>query len=122
MGSWRTSRDMSTHNPGWRAIARTAPVFAALGDETRLALVARLSSEGPLSITRLTAGSAVTRQAVTKHLNVLATAGLVSDLRQGRERIWELEPQQMEAARTYLDHVSKRWDAALDRLSRFVEE
>jgi len=96
-------------------------MFAALGDETRLALVARLSSEGPLSITRLTAGSTVTRQAITKHLNVLATAGLVSDLRRGRERIWELEPEQMEAARNYLDHVSKRWDKALERLKQFVE-
>jgi len=97
-------------------------VFAALGDETRLALVARLSSDGPLSITRLTAGSAVTRQAITKHLNVLATAGLVSDIRRGRERIWELEPEQMETARTYLEHVSKRWDRALDRLKQLVEE
>jgi DNA-binding transcriptional ArsR family regulator len=97
-------------------------MFAALGDETRLALVARLSSEGPLSITRLTAGSPVTRQAITKHLNVLATAGLVSDSRRGRERIWELEPEQMEAARAYLEHVSKRWDEALDRLKQFVEE
>ena len=97
-------------------------MFAALGDETRLALVARLSSDGPLSITRLTAGTAITRQAVTEHLNVLATAGLVSDLRRGRERIWELKPEQMEAARTYLEHVSKRWDEALDRLRQFVEE
>jgi DNA-binding transcriptional ArsR family regulator len=97
-------------------------VFAALGDQTRLALVARLSSDGPLSITRLTAGSAVTRQAITKHLNVLAMAGLVSDIRRGRERIWELEPQQMETARTYLEHVSKRWDRALDRLKQIVEE
>jgi len=102
--------------------SRTAPIFAALGDETRLALVARLSSDGPLSITRLTAGSAVTRQAVTKHLNVLATAGLVSDVRRGRERIWEFEPKQVEAARSYLEHVSKRWDEALDRLKKFVEE
>jgi DNA-binding transcriptional ArsR family regulator len=113
---------MSLRSAGWREVARAAPVFAALGDETRLALVARLSSEGPLSITRLTDGSTVTRQAVTKHLNVLATAGLVSDLRRGRERIWELELEQMEAARTYLEHVSKRWDAALDRLKHFVEE
>jgi DNA-binding transcriptional ArsR family regulator len=113
---------MSLHSAGWSEVSRAAPVFAALGDETRLALVARLSSEGPLSITRLTANGAVTRQAVTKHLNVLAAAGLVSDLRQGRERIWELEPAQMEAARTYLEHVSKRWDEALDRLKRFVEE
>jgi DNA-binding transcriptional ArsR family regulator len=112
---------MSLHSTGWREVSRAAPVFAALGDETRLALVARLSSEGPLSITRLTAGSAVTRQAVTKHLDVLATAGLVSDVRRGRERIWELELEQMEAARAYLEHVSKRWDQALDRLKRFVE-
>jgi DNA-binding transcriptional ArsR family regulator len=105
-----------------REISRTAPMFAALGDETRLVLMARLSSDGPLSITQLTAGSAVTRQAITKHLNVLATAGLVSDLRRGRERIWELEPERMEAARTYLEHVSKRWDDALDRLKKFVEE
>ena len=113
---------MSRHSTGWREVSRTAPVFAALGDETRLALVARLSSEGPLSITRLTAGSAVTRQAITKHLNVLATAGLVSDLRRGRERIWELELEEMEAARTYLERVSKRWDEALDRLKQFVEQ
>ncbi len=120
---------MSRHSAAWREVSRAAPVFAALGDETRLALVARLSSEGPLSITRLTAGSAVTRQAITKHLDVitkhldvLATAGLVSDLHRGRERIWELEPEQMDAARTYLEHVSKRWDAALDRLKKFVED
>lgn len=112
---------MSLHSAGWREVSRAAPVFAALGDETRLALVARLSSEGPLSINRLTAGTAVTRQAVTKHLNVLAGAGLVSDLRRGRERIWELEPEQMEAAGAYLEHVSKRWDEALDRLKKFVE-
>ena len=113
---------MSLHSTGWHEVSRAAPVFAALGDETRLALVARLSSDGPLSITRLTAGSAVTRQAITKHLDVLAAAGLVSDVRRGRERIWELELEQMESARTYLEHVSKRWDEALDRLKQFVEE
>jgi DNA-binding transcriptional ArsR family regulator len=113
---------MSLHRAGWREVSRAAPVFAALGDETRLALVARLSSEGPLSITRLTVGSAVTRQAITKHLDVLATAGLVSDVRRGRERIWELELEQMAAARNYLQHISKRWDEALDRLKQFVEE
>src|SRR5256712_14066413 len=89
---------MSRYSGSAREVGRTAPIFAALGDETRLALVARLSSDGPLSITRLTAGSAVTRQAVTKHLDVLAMAGLVSDVRRGRERIWELELGQMEAA------------------------
>ena len=113
---------MSRHSVGRRDVSRTAPIFAALGDQTRLELVARLSSDGPLSITRLTAGSAVTRQAITKHLNVLATAGLVSDVRRGRERIWEFEPKPVEAARSYLEHVSKRWDEALDRLKEFVEE
>jgi DNA-binding transcriptional ArsR family regulator len=113
---------MSRSSAATREVSRAAPMFAALGDETRLALVARLSSDGPLSITRLTAETAVSRQAVTKHLNVLATAGLVSDVRHGRERIWELEPKQMEAARSYLEHVSKRWDDALDRLKKFVEE
>ena len=100
---------------------RPAPMFAALGDETRLALVGRLSSHGPLSTTRLTAGSALTRQAVTKHLNVLASAGFVRDVRRGRERIWELEPEQMDIARRYLDQVSRRWDEALNRLETLVE-
>jgi len=96
-------------------------VFAALGDETRLGLVARLASDGPLSITRLTAGSAVTRQAVTRHLEVLADAGLVHDSRHGRERIWELDTTQLSEARRYLELVSQRWDDALERLKRFVE-
>ena len=97
-------------------------MFAALGDETRLGLVGMLSSHGPLSITKLTAGSPITRQAVTKHLKVLAGAGFVRGARRGRERIWELEPEQVEIARRYLDQVSKRWDEALNRLQTFVEE
>ena len=76
-----------------RRLAETVPVFAALGDETRLRLVTRLSAEGPLSIARLTAGGGVTRQAVTKHLRVLAEAGVARSSQSGRERIWELEPQ-----------------------------
>ena len=113
---------MSLHSTGWREVSRAAPVFAALGDETRLALVARLSSDGPLSITRLTAGSAVTRQAITKHLTVLATAGLVSDLRRGRERIWELDTGRLSEAGRSMEQISKRWDQALDRLRKLVEE
>ena len=97
-------------------------MFAALGDETRLALVARLSSEGPLSITRLTAGSAVTRQAITKHLHALSDAGLVRDRRRGRERIWELEPRRLEMAHRCLDQISEQWDAAIGRLKVFVEK
>ena len=103
-------------------LARAAPVFTALGDATRLGLVARLSSEGPLSIARLSDGAAVTRQAITKHLDVLASAGLVRGTRRGRERIWELEARRLEDARRALDDISRRWDEALDRLRALVEE
>ena len=108
-------------------IARTAPareaapLFAALGDPTRLQLLARLGSEGPRSITGLSRASAVSRQAVTKHLDVLAGAGLVRSRRQGRERIWELEPARFDDARRYLENLSRQWDAALERLKAFVE-
>jgi DNA-binding transcriptional ArsR family regulator len=102
--------------------ARSAgAVFAALGEDTRLALVARLSARGPQSITRLASGADVTRQAITKHLHVLAGAGLVHDVRRGRERIWELDTKRLDEASRWLDQISKRWDDALDRLKRFVE-
>jgi DNA-binding transcriptional ArsR family regulator len=104
------------------ALQRSAPLFAALGDATRLHVVSRLSGEGPLSITQLTEGSDVTRQAVTKHLNVLATAGLVHDFRKGRERVWELRTRQLEEARRVLDLISSRWDEALERLRAMVED
>ena len=113
---------MSRRSARAGGLIQVAPVFAALGDETRLALVARLCEGGPWSIARLTAGSAITRQAVTKHLHVLAGAGLVRDARRGRERIWELEPDKLADARRTLDEISKRWDEALDRLKRYVEE
>ncbi len=100
----------------------SAPIFAALGDETRLRLVGRLCEGGPASIARLTAGSEVTRQAITKHLRVMAEAGLVRATRQGRESVWELEPERLEDARRYLDLVSQRWDDALERLRKIVEE
>jgi DNA-binding transcriptional ArsR family regulator len=98
-----------------------APVFAALGDATRLRIVARLSSEGPLSITQLTTGADVTRQAVTKHLVALADAGLVRDERSGRERIFQLETKRLEKARRCLDEISAQWDGALERLRALVE-
>jgi DNA-binding transcriptional ArsR family regulator len=107
--------------PGPRQLAGTAPVFAALGDETRLRLVTRLSAEGPLSIARLTTGGRITRQAVTKHLHVLAQAGLAQSTQMGREKIWELEPQGLLTAREWLNQASAQWDQALDRLKRFVE-
>ena len=112
---------MSPRSAGGAGLARAGPVFAALGDETRLAVVARLCSGGPQSITRLTTGSAVTRQAITKHLNVLAGAGLVRDRRRGRERIWELDTKRLDDAGRWLDQISKRWDEALGRLKKFVE-
>jgi DNA-binding transcriptional ArsR family regulator len=97
-------------------------LFAALGDETRLRLVARLVSEGPQSITRLTSGARVTRQAVTKHLRVMEHARLVHSTRRGRESVWELDRQRLVDARRYLDQISAQWDDALARLKAFVEE
>src|SRR5262245_41899114 len=99
-----------------------APLFAALGDETRLRLLVRLSANGPDSIARLSAKSSVSRQAITKHLTVLSRAGLVRDNRRGRERIWQLEQARLADARDYLDRISRLWDDALDRLKGFVED
>lgn len=103
------------------AARQAAPVFAALGDTTRLALVRRLSMDGPLSITRLSEGSGMTRQAITRHLHSLERAGLVRDTRQGREHVFSLDLKRLEVAREYLDHVSAQWDAAAARLKAFVE-
>jgi DNA-binding transcriptional ArsR family regulator len=105
-------------------LASAAPVFAALGDETRLRLVAQLCREGPLPIARLSDASPVTRQAVTKHLHALARAGLVRRRGPGRRRgqVWELQPRRLEDARQWLDRISRQWDDALERLRAFVEE
>ena len=115
------SRQRSVASAG---LAGAAPIFAALGDETRLRLVGRLCAEGPLSIVHLSARAPVTRQAVTKHLHALAAAGLVRGKRRGRQRqrIWELEPRRLQEARRYLDRISQQWDDALERLRAFVEE
>jgi len=99
-----------------------APVFAALGETTRLTLVTRLCTEGPLSIARLSEGTGVTRQAITKHLQTLSDAGVVHGTRSGRERIWELETKRLEKARRCLDEISDQWDGAIGRLRAFVEE
>ena len=103
-------------------LAGAAPLFAALGDENRLRLVARLSNEGPLPMVRLAEGAGISRQAIAKHLAALAEAGLVKDTRQGRERIFELEPRRLELARGHLDRISAAWDAAIGRLKALVEE
>ncbi len=98
-----------------------APVFAALGDPTRLALVSRLCHDAPCSIVQLTSGSPLTRQGITKHLRVLEQAGLVRTEMIGRERVYELEAAPLLAAESYLAGISRQWDAALARLQAFVE-
>ncbi|HET9818492.1 MAG TPA: metalloregulator ArsR/SmtB family transcription factor [Rhodanobacteraceae bacterium] len=103
------------------ALQKSAPLFAALGDPTRLRLVAALCAGGALSIAQLTAGTSISRQAVTRHLEVLADAGLVRDARQGRERFWEFEPSRLDEARRALDAISAQWDQALSRLRKSLE-
>jgi DNA-binding transcriptional ArsR family regulator len=100
----------------------SAPVFAALGDDTRLSLVAKLSDGQRHSITRLCLGSAPTRQAITKHLRVLEGARIVRSVRSGRESLFELDPAPIRQVRTYIDSVSEQWDRALSRLKSFVED
>ena len=102
-------------------LASSALTFAALGDETRLGLVSRLSHGGPMSIARLSEGFDMSRQAITKHLIVMRTAGLVRRLQQGRESMWELEQARLAAARQHLQTISSQWDLTLGRLKKFVE-
>lgn len=93
-----------------------------MGDETRLRLVSRLARDGPSSISKLTTGSHVTRQAITKHLRVMQRARLVHSKRHGREVVWQLNQRRIEDAHHYLNLISKHWDEALLRLRRMVEE
>jgi DNA-binding transcriptional ArsR family regulator len=114
-------------SPANKALAKpsvlrnSAFVFAALGDETRLRIVAVLCAGGAMSIAQLTAGTDITRQAVTKHLGVLADAGLVRDVKVGRERLWEFDATQVEAARRSLETIEQQWDHALAKLKAAVE-
>lgn len=103
-------------------LAQAAPLFAALGDPTRLRIVAKLCEAGPLSIVRLTRGANMSRQAVTKHLRTLSAAGLVCHERSGRESLWRIESRRVADARRYLDQISARWDQALIRLRALVED
>ena len=105
-----------------RKLTQAAPVFAALGDGTRLSIIARLCTSGPQSIVRLTEGTNVSRQATTKHLQALADAGLVRSTREGRARIWELQPKRLAEARRLLDLISDQWDEAIDRLRTLVKQ
>jgi DNA-binding transcriptional ArsR family regulator len=114
MSPKRLSRRVATRRP-------PALIFAALGDETRLRIVARLSGGQPHSISQLTHGSKLTRQAITKHLRVLESAGMVRSLRAGRERRFQFNPRPAQEMKEYLDFVSRQWDQALSRLKSFVE-
>lgn len=102
-------------------LERSASLFAALGDPTRLELVARLAADETQSITRLTAGLGLSRQAVSKHLRVLASAGFVRRAAAGRESRWTVEPRRLDVARHYLDMMSQRWDDRLRDLERHLE-
>jgi len=98
-----------------------ADVFAALGDSTRLRLVAVLCAGGALSISQLTANTSISRQGVTKHLQVLAGAGVVRDAKAGRERLWQLDPTRIDEARRTLEAIGNQWDIALGKLKAFAE-
>lgn len=113
------------HDAGLPSIVQSsealANVFAALGDPTRLKLVAVLCAGGALSIAQLTANTDISRQGVTKHLQVLADAGVVRDLKLGRERLWQLEPGQIEEAKRTLEVIGRQWEVALGKLKAFAE-
>ena len=114
---------MSKAKSGLAALApeKLAGVFAALGDPTRLKLVAVLCAGGAFSIAQLTASTEMTRQGVTKHLRVLADAGVVGDVKSGRERLWQLEPAAIDEARRTLEAIGQQWERRLDRFKAFVE-
>jgi len=112
----RTGSDMSAARR-----RHHAAVCAALGDETRLSLVTTLSRGEPRSIAQLTGGSRMTRQAITKHLRVLQSAGIVHSVRTGRESRFEFDPQPLNELHEYLGRVSARWDQVLSRLKILVE-
>jgi DNA-binding transcriptional ArsR family regulator len=99
-----------------------ASIFAALGDETRLTLVGRLTDGTPRSIASLAEGSSLTRQAITKHLRVLEGAGIIHGMRAGRESRFAFRPEPLREISAYLATVSSQWDDALTRLKSFVEK
>lgn len=98
-----------------------APIFAALGDETRLSLLAKLGRGQRHSISQLTEGSQLSRQAITRHLRVLEHVRVIRGIRSGREHLYELDPRPVQEIRAYLDRISAQWDQTLSRLRTFVE-
>lgn len=111
----------ATSVPPALALTQAAPLFAALGDAARLRMLQRLGAEGPLSTVSLGLGAGMTRQAVTKHLGALTTAGLVEGSR-GRPRVWRLKPRRLDEARASLERIARGWDDALERMRAFVED
>jgi DNA-binding transcriptional ArsR family regulator len=109
------------HSAKTKKLTGSAVVFAALGDETRLRLVSRLCAGGPMSIAKLAAGFAISRQAITKHLRVMEDAGLLRSTQEGRESVWQVEQRRLGDARRYLQMISSEWDQTLGRLKSFVE-
>lgn len=105
-----------------RKFRETAPLFAALGDSTRLGLLLKLGDHGTLSITHLAEGLPLTRQAIRKHLRVLEEAGLIRGVRRGRENLFQVEPRPLKEVRRSLEEISLQWDRALERLKAFVED
>jgi DNA-binding transcriptional ArsR family regulator len=99
-----------------------APMFAALGDPTRLQLLMRLAASGPESIAQMSEKSVVTRQAITRHLQVLSEAGFVAGERRGREHIWRVQPRRFRDVQVHLERISRHWDDALARLRKFIQE
>jgi len=119
------AKGAGNRDAGLRAVVRSsealANIFAALGDPTRLKLVAVLCAGGAFSIAQLTANTEISRQGVTKHLQVLADAGVVRDVKLGRERLWQLEPGQIAEAKRTLEVIGREWEVALGKLKAFVE-
>src|SRR2546425_2396553 len=103
-------------------VPAAVPLFAALGGATRLRLLGGLAAGGPLSITRLSEGTGVTRQAITRPLHALGDVGLVRPARRGRERVWDLNRERLERAKRYIDQIAAQWDDAAERLRAFVED
>lgn len=103
-------------------LAEAALLFAALGDETRLALLRRLSEAGPASISALSENFRISRQAITKHLQFLAVAGIIDGKRAGREHLWALNPARLTEAQRCLEIIGRGWEDALGRLKRHIEE
>src|SRR5262245_14115339 len=119
---WKILRAMSSMPRRAAQLKERASLFAALGDETRLSLIGKLSGGTTQSISRLAEGSALTRQAITKHLRVLEGARVVRSVRVGRESLFEFRPEPLKEAQSYLERVSGQWDDALARLRSFVEK